>query len=147
MKIISLLSFPIAQSLKELNHFTLSPSDGESDALLALLSSSNLLLSLQGVQKPCEDPSPWTLIQIQNSKSSSRALWHLLNSLLEECLKSSVILTSVELTKKFFLNTLFLCAMPSWQSLTKLLRDSVSLLCLPLHSLASKVFNNLEVFL
>jgi hypothetical protein len=147
MKMLSLLSFPITQSRKELGPFTLSPSDGESDALLALLSSSNLLLSLQGVQQPCEDPSPWTLLQIQNSKSSSCALWHLLNALLAECLESSVILTSVELTTEFFLNTLCLCSMPSWQSLTELLRDSVSLLCLPLHSLASKVFNNLEVFL
>jgi hypothetical protein len=45
-KMLSLLSFPITQSHKELGPFTLSPSDGESDALLALFSSSNLLLSL-----------------------------------------------------------------------------------------------------
>ena len=34
--------------------------------------------------------------------------------------------------------------MPSWQSSTELLRDYVFLLCLPLHSPAFKVFNNLE---
>jgi hypothetical protein len=147
MKILSLLRFPITQSRKELGPFTLSPLDGEFDALLTLLSSINLLPSLQGVQQPYEDPSPWTLLQIKNSKSFSCALWHLLNALLSEFLESSLILTSIELTIEFFLSTMCLCSMPSWQSLTDLLKDYVSLLCLPLHSLASKVFNNLEVFL
>jgi hypothetical protein len=40
------------------------------DALLAILHSSNLLLSLQGVQQPCEDPSVDSSSKFQNSKSS-----------------------------------------------------------------------------
>ena len=96
MKTLSLLSFPITQSRKELGPSTLSPSNGESDALLALLSSRNLLLSLQGVQEPYEDLSPWTLLLCQNSKSSLPVhSLHLLNAHLVECLESSVILTSV----------------------------------------------------
>jgi hypothetical protein len=38
------------------------------NALLAILYSSNLLLSAQGVQQPCEDPSSWTLPQITELK-------------------------------------------------------------------------------
>jgi hypothetical protein len=119
------------------------------DALLALLSSSNLLLSLQGVQQPCEDPSPWTLLQFPELKEfSSCALLHLLNALLAECLESSVILTSVELTTEFFLNaSLCICSMPTWQSSTELTTEFLSATVSSLHSLASKVFNNLEVFL
>jgi hypothetical protein len=113
MKMLPLLIFPITQIRKELSPFTLSPSYGESDALLALLSLSNLLLSMPGVQQPYEDPSPWTLLQIENSKSSSCAIWHLLNAVLAECLESSVILTFVEITTDFFLSTPCLCSMPS----------------------------------
>jgi hypothetical protein len=40
------------------------------DALLAVFYSSNLLLSLQGVQQPCEDPSVDSSFSSQNSKSS-----------------------------------------------------------------------------
>jgi hypothetical protein len=104
MKTLSLLSFPITQSRKELSIFTLSPSDGESDALLALLGSSNLLLSLQGVQQPCEDPSLDSSSNPELKEFFLCALWHLLNALLAECLESSVILTSVELTTEFLPN-------------------------------------------
>jgi hypothetical protein len=45
------------QTSKELNPFSLLLQMENLDALLAILHSSNLLLSVQGVQQPCEDPS------------------------------------------------------------------------------------------
>jgi hypothetical protein len=43
--------------------------------------------------------------------------------------------------------TLCLCSMPTWQSLYRTPKRLYLQLCLLPHSLASKVFNNLEVFL
>jgi hypothetical protein len=67
--VLSLLSF---STLRPLRDFILLPSPQMEnlDALLAILYSSNLLLSLQGVQQPCEDPSVDSSFKFQNSKSS-----------------------------------------------------------------------------
>jgi hypothetical protein len=71
---------------------------------------------------------------------------HSLNAHLAELSESSVILFLPELTAEFFLCTpLCMRSMPTWQSFTELLRASVYN-CVFLHNLASKVFNNLEVF-
>jgi hypothetical protein len=51
---------------------------------------------------------------------------HLLNALLAELSESLVILTSSELTTEFFLSTLCLCSMPSWQSFTELTTEFLS---------------------
>jgi hypothetical protein len=91
--------------------------------------SSNLLLSLQGVQQPCEDPSVdsssnyrtqrvlflvpvCTLSQCPPGRVSSHrtsnssvlfcAPMHLLNAHLAELSESSVILVLLELTAEFF---------------------------------------------
>jgi hypothetical protein len=59
---------------------------------------------------------------------------------------SSELLSSSELTTEFLYALPCTCSMPTWQSFTELLRDSVCN-CVLLHSLASEVFNNLKVFL
>jgi hypothetical protein len=104
--------------------------------------SSNLLLSLQGVQQPYEDPSVDSSSNIQNSKSSlllcaclhnvSMPTWqsifpfHLLNSHLVELSESSVILFLPELLNiSLPLCTPCTCSMPTWKSFTELLRASV----------------------
>jgi hypothetical protein len=72
---------------------------------------------------------------------------HPLNAHLAELSESSVILV---LLPKLTTEVLSLCtpctsSMPTWQSFTEILRASVCN-CVSSHSLASKVFNNLEVF-
>jgi hypothetical protein len=99
--------------------------------------SSNFLLSLQGVQQPCEDPSVDSSSKFQNSKSSlffcavctltqcppgrvsfhrtsnssvSCAPMHPLNAHLAELSESSVILVLLELTTEFYLCALLALA-------------------------------------
>jgi hypothetical protein len=70
-----------------------------------------------------------------------------LNAHLAELSESSVILVfSSTLNRVLLQRTLCICSMPTWQSSTE---SSVilSATVFQLHSLASKVFNNLEVFL
>jgi hypothetical protein len=136
--------------------------------------SSNLLLSLQGVQQPCEDPSVDSSFNYRTQRVlfSCACLHTNSNALLAEYLlpEHSTVLSSCAPCT---------CSMPTWQSFTE---SSVILillselttefsLCAPLapaqcplgrasqnssellsttvsllHSLASKVFSNLEVF-
>jgi hypothetical protein len=81
------------------------------DALLAILHSSNLLLSSQGVQQPYEDPS----VDSSSNYRTQRVLFLCLsalclNALLAEYQESLVILASYELTTKFFLCALLAIA-------------------------------------
>jgi hypothetical protein len=108
-----------------------------------------------------------------NSSVPSCAPMHLLNAHLAELSESSVILVLLSgLTAEFLpmhhytyaqcplgrasqdsqqslclLCTPCTCSMPSWQSFTELTQRFCLQLCFLIHSLASKVFNNLEVFL
>jgi hypothetical protein len=150
------------------------------DALLAILYSSNLLLSLQGVQQPCEDPS----VDSSLNSRTQRVLFSCACLHMSQCppgrvsfhrtmptSRNSSVRTLCALlapaqcplgralrilsdsgsslrthSRVLLLNApLCICSMPTWQSFTELLRDSVCN-CVLLHSLASKVFNNLEVF-
>jgi hypothetical protein len=110
------------------------------DALLAILHSSNLLLSLQGVQQPCEDPSVDSS-SIQNSKSSSLCAYLHTDSMpswqssIPEY-RTSEILSSSELTTEFFFCALLALAQcPLGRALQNSKRVSVCN-CVLLHSLA-----------
>jgi hypothetical protein len=138
--------------------------------------SSNLLLSLQGVQQPCEDPSVdsssnsrtqrvlfssvpvCTLSQCPPGRVSSPrtsnssvlcAPMHLLNAHLAELSESSVILV-LFLNSQQSSSSVHPCTVHAQCPLGRASQNSSEILSatvsLP-HSLASKVFNNLEVFL
>jgi hypothetical protein len=78
------------------------------DSLLDILYSRNLLLSVQGVQQPCEDPSVGSSSNLQNSKSSLSVLV----CTLTQCPPGRVVEKSSELLSPSELTTdLFLCAL------------------------------------
>jgi hypothetical protein len=145
------------------------------DTLLAILHSSNLLLSLQGVQQPCEDPlvdssfnyrtqrvlfssvpvctisqcPPGRVSSSQNVQQFCPLVhpMHPLNAHLAELSESSVILVLSKLTAEFF--SMHHCAYAQCP-LGRASQNSSELLSATVffsHSLASKVFSNLEVFL
>jgi hypothetical protein len=91
------------------------------DALLAILHSSNLLLSLQGVQQPCEDPSV-------DSSSISELKEFLLSLALTQCPPAQCQESSI--TTEFFLCALLaLLAECALQQLNALLAEFTELLC------------------
>jgi hypothetical protein len=72
---------------------------------------------------------------------------HTLNAHLEELSEPSTILVfPFKLSTEFFFSTSCMHSMPTWQSSYRILSDSVCN-CVLIHNIASKVFNNLEVFL
>jgi hypothetical protein len=173
--VLSLLSFSTLRPLRDFILLPFSLRWRMLDALLAILCSSNLLLSLQGVQQPCEDPSVDSSSNSQNSKSSllscaclhtySMPTWqsifsqniqqfcpsahpmHLLNAHLAELSESLVILFFLKNSQQssssvHSLHLLNAHLAELHRTPQRILSATVSLL----HSLASKVFNNLEVF-
>jgi hypothetical protein len=87
---------------------------------------------------------PWILLLSLNSKSSSCALWHLLNALLAEYQESSVILSSYELTAE-----IFLCALlaPAQCPPGKAVQNSSEILSATVFfstALPPEVFNNIK---
>jgi hypothetical protein len=72
---------------------------------------------------------------------------HLLNAHLVELSESSVILFLLtELIAEFLQMHHYAYAMPTWQSSIELTTEFLSATVSLIHNLASKVFNNLEVF-
>jgi hypothetical protein len=147
-KVLSLLSFSETQTLKELNPFSLSPSDGEIDALLAILHSSNLIVESAGCSTTLRRSFSGFFFKFTELKefsscaclhTDSMPSWQSYTELLR------VLSSSNELTTEFFLCALLALAQcPLGRALQNSKRVFCLQLCLFYTALPSEVFNNLK---
>jgi hypothetical protein len=90
---------------------------------LSLFLLKHSLLSLQGVQQPCEGPLPWTLLYSRTQRSSLCAHRHLLNALLAELyriLSDSISFLNSNQSSPPQCNPC-IYSMPTWQSFSRVL--------------------------